>query len=83
MSETKISMWATILGNVVNVILELPICIRNMDFFRIGVWITLIGTIVSRFIMLALHALRRKWTFRFEGFFLYKKNKKKKSIMII
>jgi MATE family multidrug resistance protein len=45
MSETKYSMWATILGNVVNVILNY-LFIQDLDFPELGIVGAAIGTIV-------------------------------------
>lgn len=72
MSQTKYSMWATIIGNVANVIINY--------FFIYGIWIfpelgiigAAIGTIASRIIMLVfMHYImqsKTKFHFYFEGF---------------
>ncbi|MDI9257245.1 MATE family efflux transporter [Flavobacterium sedimenticola] len=72
MSQTKYSMWATIIGNVANVIINY--------FFIYGIWIfpelgiigAAIGTIASRIIMLVfMHYImqsKTKFHYYFEGF---------------
>ena len=86
MSETKYSMWATILGNIVNVILNY--------FFIYGIWIfpelgivgAAIGTIVSRFVMLGYMHYMMKKKEKFKPFFLgfdLKKIKKEVNLKII
>ncbi|WP_295334803.1 MATE family efflux transporter [Flavobacterium sp.] len=72
MSQTKYSMWATIIGNVANVIINY--------FFIYGIWIfpelgiigAAIGTIASRIIMLVfMHYImqsKNKFHYYFEGF---------------
>ena len=88
MSETKYSMWATIIGNVANVIINY--------FFIYGIWIfpelgiigAAIGTIASRVIMLIfMHYIMKsktKFHYYFEGFRLkeIKKETNRKIIKI-
>jgi MATE family multidrug resistance protein len=59
MSETKISMWATILGNIVNVILNY-LFITEFGFSELGIVGAAIGTIVSRFVMVGFMHYRMK-----------------------
>jgi MATE family multidrug resistance protein len=86
MSETKISMWATILGNIVNVILNYLFIYGIWIFPELGIVGAAIGTIVSRFVMLAfMHfQMKKKIKFHpfFEGFSL-RKIKREVNVMII
>ncbi|MEZ7498873.1 MATE family efflux transporter [Flavobacterium sp. Arc3] len=69
MSETKYSMWATILGNVVNVILNYLFIYGVWIFPELGIIGAGIGTIVSRFVMLGyMHYMMQKKE-RFHPFF--------------
>ena len=52
MSETKYSMWATILGNLVNVLLNYLLIYGIWIFPELGIVGAAIGTIVSRIVML-------------------------------
>ena len=76
MSETKYSMWATILGNVVNVILNYLFIYGIWIFPELGIVGAAIGTIVSRFVMVGYmhYRMKRKEKFQpfFEGFSLNK-----------
>ena len=86
MSETKYSMWATIIGNVVNVFLNY-IFIYGIWFFpELGIVGAAVGTIASRFVMLFYmhYKMKNKAKFHpfFEGFSL-KKIKKEINIKII
>lgn len=86
MSQTKYSMWATIIGNVANVIINY--------FFIYGIWIfpelgiigAAIGTIASRIIMLVfMHYImqsKTKFHYYFEGFTI-KEIKKEINLKII
>ena len=86
MSQTKYSMWATIVGNVANVVINY--------FFIYGIWIfpelgiigAAIGTIASRIIMLIfMHYIMKsksKFHYYFEGFTL-KEIKKEINLKII
>ncbi|MCZ8332441.1 MAG: MATE family efflux transporter [Flavobacterium sp.] len=86
MSQTKYSMWATIVGNVANVVINY--------FFIYGIWIfpelgiigAAIGTIASRIIMLIfMHYIMKsktKFEYYFEGFTL-KEIKKEINLKII
>jgi MATE family multidrug resistance protein len=69
MSETKYSMWATILGNVVNVILNYLFIYGIWIFPELGIIGAGIGTIASRFVMLGyMHYMMQKKE-RFHPFF--------------
>lgn len=85
MSETKYSMWATILGNVVNVVLNYLFIYGIWIFPELGIVGAGIGTIVSRFVMLGYmhYVMRKKEKFHpfFEKFSL--KNIKKEMNMKI
>jgi MATE family multidrug resistance protein len=76
MSETKYSMWATILGNVVNVVLNYLFIYGIWIFPELGIVGAAIGTIVSRFVMVGYmhYRMKRKEKFHpfFEGFSLRK-----------
>jgi len=85
MSETKYSMWATILGNVVNVVLNYLFIYGIWIFPELGIIGAGIGTIVSRFVMLGYmhYVMKKKEKFHpfFEKFSL--KNIKKEMNMKI
>lgn len=52
-SETKYSMWATIIGNIVNVIINYFLIFGIWIFPQMGIVGAAIGTITSRIVMLA------------------------------
>lgn len=86
MSETKISMWATILGNVVNVILNYLFIYGIWIFPELGIVGAAIGTIVSRFVMLTYMHFQMKKIVKFHPFFegfSLKKIKKEINLKII
>jgi MATE family multidrug resistance protein len=61
MSETKYSMWATILGNIVNVVLNYLFIYGIWVFPELGIVGAGIGTIASRFVMLGyMHYMMQK-----------------------
>ncbi|SHJ57119.1 MATE family efflux transporter [Flavobacterium haoranii] len=74
MSETKYSMWATILGNITNVILNYLFIYGIWIFPELGIVGAAIGTIASRFVMLGyMHYMmnkREKFHPFFKGFSL-------------
>jgi MATE family multidrug resistance protein len=86
MSETKYSMWATILGNVVNVVLNYLFIYGIWIFPELGIVGAGIGTIASRFVMLGYmhYMMQKKEKFHpfFEKFSL-KNIKRKVNIEII
>ena len=86
MSETKYSMWATILGNIVNVILNYFFIYGIWFFPELGIVGAAIGTIVSRFVMLGYmhYMMKKKEKFKpfFHGFD-FKKIKKEVNLKII
>jgi MATE family multidrug resistance protein len=86
MSETKYSMWATILANVVNVFLNYLLIYGVWIFPKLGILGAAIGTIVSRFVMLGYmhYVMHKKEKFHpfFKGFDL-KKIKRDVNIKII
>jgi MATE family multidrug resistance protein len=53
-SDTKSSMWATIIGNVINVIVNYFLIYGIWIFPEMGIVGAAIGTIVSRVVMLVL-----------------------------
>lgn len=74
MSETKYSMWATILGNITNVLLNYLLIYGIWIFPELGIVGAAIGTIASRFVMLGyMHYMmnkRKKFHPFFKGFSL-------------
>jgi MATE family multidrug resistance protein len=80
MSETKYSMWATILGNVVNVLLNYLFIYGIWIFPELGIIGAAVGTIVSRFVMLGYmhYKMQKKAKFHpfFEGFSFTEINRK-------
>lgn len=86
MSETKYSMWATILGNVVNVVLNYLLIYGIWFFPKLGIVGAGVGTIASRFVMLAYmhYMMQKKEKFHpfFEKFSL-KNIKRKVNVEII
>jgi MATE family multidrug resistance protein len=69
MSETKYSMWATILGNIVNVVLNYLFIYGIWIFPELGIVGAGIGTIASRFVMLGyMHYMMQKKE-KFQPFF--------------
>lgn len=75
MSETKYSMWATILGNITNVVLNYLLIYGIWIFPELGIVGAAIGTIASRFVMLGyMHYMmnkRKKFHPFFKGFSLH------------
>ncbi|NHN25059.1 MATE family efflux transporter [Flavobacterium jejuense] len=86
MSETKYSMWATILANVVNVVLNYLLIYGIWFFPKLGIVGAAIGTIASRFVMLGymhyMMNLKKKFHPYFKGFSL-KEIKREVNIKII
>ena len=74
MSETKYSMWATILGNITNVVLNYLFIYGIWIFPELGIVGAAVGTIASRFVMLGyMHYMmnkRKKFHPFFKGFLL-------------
>lgn len=74
MSETKYSMWATILGNINNVVLNYLFIYGIWIFPELGIVGAAVGTIASRFVMLGyMHYMmnkRKKFHPFFKGFSL-------------
>jgi MATE family multidrug resistance protein len=72
MSETKYSMWATIIANVVNVFLNYLFIYGIWIFPKLGIVGAAVGTIASRFVMLGyMHYVmvnRKKFHPFFKGF---------------
>lgn len=72
MSQTKYSMWATIIGNVANVIINYFFIYGIWIFPKLGIIGVAIGTIASRIIMLVfMHYImqsKTKFHYYFEGF---------------
>lgn len=86
MSETKYSMWATILANIVNVVLNYLLIYGIWFFPEMGIVGAAIGTIASRFVMLGYmhYMMHKKKKFHpfFKGFDL-KNIKREVNIKII
>ena len=72
MSQTKYSMWATIIGNIANVIINYFFIYGIWIFPKLGIIGAAIGTIASRIIMLVfMHYImqsKTKFHYYFEGF---------------
>ncbi|MEC5166129.1 MATE family multidrug resistance protein [Flavobacterium sp. PL11] len=79
-SETKVSMWATIIGNIINVVINYFLIYGIWFFPKMGIVGAAVGTIVSRIVMLIFihYSLARKPKFfpYFESF-SFKEIKKK------
>ncbi len=62
LSQTKYAMWATILANVINVVLNYLLIFGKFGFPELGVIGAAIGTLISRIIMLIFlaHILKKK-----------------------
>jgi multidrug resistance protein, MATE family len=86
LSETKYSMWATILSNVVNIVINYFLIYGIWIFPKLGIVGAAIGTIVSRIVMLVfmhyMMNLKTKFHPYFKGFTL-KEIKKEINIKII
>lgn len=88
LSETKYSMWATIIGNITNVIINYFLIYGIWIFPQLGIVGAAIGTIASRFVMLGfmhyMMNLKPKFHSYFKGFSLkeIKKEVNKKIIKI-
>ena len=86
MSETKYSMWATILGNITNVVLNYLLIYGIWIFPELGIVGAAIGTIASRFVMLGymhyMMNLKKKFHPYFKGFSL-KEIKREVNLKII
>jgi len=86
MSETKYSMWATILANIANVVFNYLFIYGIWIFPELGIIGAAIGTLISRFLMLVFmhYKMQRKAKFHpfFEGFALTR-IKRKMNIKII
>lgn len=67
LSQTKYPMYATILANVVNIVLNYLLIFGSFGFPEMGIVGAAIGTLASRFIMVAhlWYLLKRKQKFRF------------------
>ncbi len=67
LSQTKYPMYATILANVVNIVLNYLLIFGTFGFPEMGIVGAAIGTLVSRFIMVAhlWYLLKRRKKFRF------------------
>lgn len=72
MSETKYSMWATIIANIVNVVFNYLLIYGIWIFPELGIVGAAIGTIISRFVMLGymhyMMNLKKKFHPFFKGF---------------
>ncbi len=66
LSQTKYAMWATILANVINIVLNYLLIFGKFGFPELGIIGAAIGTLVSRIIMLIFIAflLRSKKKFK-------------------
>ncbi|WP_418263789.1 MATE family efflux transporter [Flavobacterium faecale] len=69
MSETKYSMWATLWGNVINVVLNYVLIYGFWIFPELGFMGAAVGTLVSRFVMLVYLHYKMKNNAKFHPFF--------------
>lgn len=69
MSETKYAMWATILANIIHIILNYIFIYGIWIFPELGMFGAAIGTLVSRFIMLGYMHYKMKKNAKFHPFF--------------
>ncbi|GEL09509.1 multidrug resistance protein, MATE family [Flavobacterium glycines] len=69
MSETKYSMWATVLANIIHVILNYVFIYGIWIFPELGMFGAAIGTLASRFIMLGYIHYKMKKNVKFHPFF--------------
>jgi MATE family multidrug resistance protein len=69
LSETKYSMWATIISNVVNVILNFLLIYGIWIFPKLGIIGAAVGTIVSRIVMLLYMHWALKSRVKFHPYF--------------
>jgi len=86
LSETKYSMWATLIGNVTNIIINYFLIYGIWIFPELGIIGAAIGTIVSRFVMLGFMHFIMKAKPKFHPYFkefTFKEIKKEINIKII
>lgn len=80
MSQTKYAMWATLLGNITNVVLNYIFIYGLLGFAPMGMMGAAVGTLISRFVMLGYmhYKMKKNEKFKpfFEGFSVYKIQKK-------
>ncbi|MES2240492.1 MAG: MATE family efflux transporter [Bacteroidota bacterium] len=69
MSETKYAMWATILANIIHVILNYTFIYGIWIFPEMGMLGAAVGTLVSRFVMLGYMHYKMKKNAKFHPFF--------------
>jgi MATE family multidrug resistance protein len=69
MSETKYAMWATVLANIIHVILNYVFIYGIWIFPELGMFGAAIGTLASRFIMLGYIHYKMKKNVKFHPFF--------------
>ena len=80
LSQTKYAMWATILANVINVVLNYLLIFGKFGFPQLGIIGAAIGTLVSRVIMLIFIWILLKQKKKFKPYierFSFSKIKKK------
>ncbi len=68
LSQTKYSMWATILANVINVILNYLLIFGKFGFPELGIVGAAIGTLISRTAMLVFMWLLLKFKAKFKPY---------------
>jgi len=69
LSETKYAMWATILANVVNVVLNYVLIFGKFGFPQMGILGAAIGTLISRIVMLLFIWMALKSKDKFKPYF--------------
>ena len=82
LSQTKYAMWATILANVINVVLNYILIFGKFGFPELGIIGAAIGTLMSRIVMLAFIWILLKSKDKFKPYFeRFSFEKIKKSIL--
>ncbi|MDJ0646308.1 MAG: MATE family efflux transporter [Flavobacteriaceae bacterium] len=69
LSQTKYAMWATILANVINVVLNYVLIFGKFGFPKLGIIGAAIGTLASRLVMLMFIWFLLKQKVKFQPYF--------------
>lgn len=69
LSQTKYAMWATILANVINVVLNYVLIFGKFGFPELGIIGAAIGTLISRIVMLAFIWILLRYKDKFKPYF--------------
>ena len=82
LSQTKYAMWATILANVINIVLNYVLIFGKLGFPQLGIIGAAIGTLISRVVMLIFMWLLLKSKEKFKPYLeRFSFNNIKKSIL--